>query len=55
MLPNVMPVENKDYLTAFDIFLFVLAIFWLVFVIFRTKSKLKVKIPEIGPPKKATR
>ena len=55
MLPNVMPVENKDYLTAFDIFLFVVAIFWLVFVIFRTKSKLKVKIPEIGPLKKATR
>ena len=53
MLPNVMPVENKDYLTAFDIFFFVLAIFWLVSVIFRTKSKLKVKIPEIGPPKKS--
>ena len=55
MLPNVMPVENKDYLTAFDIFLFVVAIFWLVFVIFRTKSKLKVKFPEMGPLKKATR
>ena len=55
MLPNVMPVENKDYLTAFDIFLFVVAIFWLVFVMFRIKCKLKVKIPEIGPLKKATR
>ena len=55
MLPNVIAVENKDYLKVSDTFLFVVAIFWLVFVIFRTKCKLKVKIPKIGPLKKATR
>ena len=53
MLSNIMPVENKDYSAAFDIFLFVVAIFWLVFVIFRTKSKLKIKIPIKRPPKKS--